>query len=234
MALLHVAYFYAISKIQVAAAILLEYLAPIFVAIFSILFWKEKASLIKIFSLVLAIGGCYLVVGAYSLQLLAMNRLGILSGLVAAVLFAAYTLLGERGMHRYSPWTMLFYCMACSALTWHIIYPPFHYVRADFTLTQWGLIIYIVVAGTILPFGLYFMGINYIRSTRAMITATLEPILAGFFAFLLLGETMEFFQILGGVLVISAIVLLQIQQEKDAYAPALIRARKNERSGKSL
>lgn len=37
--------------------------------------------------------------------------------------------------------------------------------------------------GTILPFGLYFMGINYIRSTRALITATLEPISAGFMAF---------------------------------------------------
>ena len=61
--------------------------------------------------------------------------------------------------------------------------------------------------GTAIPFGLYFVGINYIRSTRASITATLEPISAGFIAYLFLGEILEPLQILGGVLVIAAIVL---------------------------
>jgi len=225
MAMVHATYFFAISKIQVAAAILLQYLAPIFVAVYSISFWKERLTHIKLLSLVLAFGGCYLVVGGYNLQLLFMNRLGVLSGLAAAVSFSGYTLLGERGMHRYSPWTILFYALAFAALTWHIIYPPFHYLRAGFTLTQWGWIIYIVVAGTILPFGLYFVGINYIRSTRAIITATLEPISAGVLAFFLLGEVLEPFQIIGGVFVIGAIVLLQLQREKDEMTPALIRAR---------
>jgi len=230
MAGVHVAYFYAISKIQVAAAILLEYLSPIFVAVFSICFWKEKLTWVKAFALILAVSGCYLVVGGYDLQLMVMNRMGILSGLAAAVFFAAYTLLGERGMHRYSPRTLLFYALAFSALTMHVIYPPFHYLRGDFTVTEWGWIVYIVVLGTILPFALYFMGINYIRSTRAMITSTLEPISAGFIAFLFLGETLESFQIAGGGLVISAIVSLQLQRERDTLAPALIRARNKENS----
>jgi drug/metabolite transporter (DMT)-like permease len=68
------------------------------------------------------------------------------------------------------------------------------------------------------------MGINYIRSTRASITATLEPISAGFIAYLFLGETLEPFQVLGGILVITAIVVLQSQSEKDELTPELIRA----------
>jgi drug/metabolite transporter (DMT)-like permease len=79
--------------------------------------------------------------------------------------------------------------------------------------------------GTAIPFGLYFVGINYIRSTRASITATLEPISAGFIAYLFLGEILEPLQILGGVLVIAAIVLLQLQSEQDELTPELIRAR---------
>jgi drug/metabolite transporter (DMT)-like permease len=79
--------------------------------------------------------------------------------------------------------------------------------------------------GTAIPFGLYFVGINYIRSTRASITATLEPISAGFIAYLFLGEVLEPLQILGGVLVIVAIVLLQLQSEQDELTPELIRAR---------
>ena len=221
-------YFYAISKIQVAAAILLEYLAPILVAIFSICFWKERLTLSKVVALLLAFGGCYLVVGGYSLHLFLLNGMGIVGGLTAAVGFAGYTLLGERGMHRYGPWTVFFYAVAYSAIVWHILHPPFHYLGAGFDWLQWAWILYITIVGTIFPFGLYFIGVNYIRSTRAMITANLEPISAGFMAFLFLGETMEFLQILGGILVIGAILLLQVQQEEDEMTPVLIRNQKKE------
>jgi drug/metabolite transporter (DMT)-like permease len=90
--------------------------------------------------------------------------------------------------------------------------------------------LYIAFLGTAVPFGLYFVGINYIRSTRASITATLEPISAGFIAYFFLGETLEPFQVLGGILVVTAIVLLQLRGEKDALAPELIRARATQNS----
>ena len=226
MALVQSTYFYAISKIQVAAAILIQYLAPILVAVYSVCFWKEKLTEVKLIALVLSFSGCYLVVGGYNLQLLQMNRLGIIGGLASAVCAAGYSLLGERGMHRYKPSTVLFYSMAFGALTWHIIYPPFHYLEAGFSFYQWKWILYIVVMGTIIPFGLYFVGINYIRSTRALITATLEPISAGFMAFFFLGEAMETLQVIGGMAVVGAIVLLQAQREHDQMSPELIRARR--------
>jgi drug/metabolite transporter (DMT)-like permease len=229
MALVQGTYFYTISKIQVAAAILIQYLAPIFVAVFSMMFWNERATLCKITALCMAFGGCYLVVGGYDLELLRMNRLGIMGGLASAVCFAGYSLLGERGMHRYKPWTVLFYALVFSIPTWHILHPPFQYVRLAFDLSQWLWMVYIAVVGTILPFGLFFVGVNYIRSTRASITANLEPISAGFFAFFVLGETMEILQIAGGAMVIGAIVLLQIQQEQDMLAPAMIRAERDQR-----
>ena len=225
MALVQVTYFYAISKLQVAAAILLQYMAPILVALFSMCFWKERPTATKLGALVLSFLGCYLVVGGYNLQFVQMNRVGILWGLGAAVCYAGYALLGERGMHRYSPWTVLFYALAFSALSWHIFYEPFHYLRTGYSLTQWTGLCYIAVFGTAIPFGLYFVGINYVRSTRAMITATLEPISAGFIAYLFLGEALEPLQILGAALVIGAIILLQLRSERDEMTPELIRSR---------
>jgi drug/metabolite transporter (DMT)-like permease len=224
MALVQGTYFYTISKIQVAAAILIQYLAPIFVAVYAMLFWKERLTFFKIAALCMAFGGCYLVVGGYNLDLLRMNRLGIMGGVASAICFAGYSLLGERGMHRYKPWTVLFYALAFSIPTWHILDPPFQYIRIPFSPVQWLWMSYIAVVGTILPFGLFFVGVNYIRSTRASITATLEPICAGFFAFFFLGEKLAPLQIMGGVMVIAAIILLQIRQEHDEMAPALIRA----------
>jgi len=227
MAVVTGSYLYTISKIQVAAAILIQYLAPIFVAIFAMLFWKERPTFLKVTALFLAFGGCFLVVGGYNLALLQMNLLGILGGLTSAITFAGYSLLGERAMHRYRPWTVIFYALAFSALTWHVVYPPFTYLRAGYSVAQWGWIFYISIVGTILPFGLFFAGINHIRSTRASITATLEPIFAGFLAFILLGETLLLLQVVGGCMVILAIVLLQLQQEHDELAPALIRTEKD-------
>jgi len=223
MALVQVTYFYAISKIQVAAAIFLQYLAPVIVAFFSICFWRERVTGSKLIALVLSLGGCYLVVGGYNLQLLQMNRSGILCGLFSAICFAGYTLFGERGMHRYSPWTVLFYAFLFASLSWHVFYSPFQYLLAGYTTRQWFWMIYITVVGTVIPFGLFFVGVNHIRSTRAMITATLEPISAGVIAYLLLGETLEPLQILGGAMVVSAIVVLQGKLERDPLAPENVR-----------
>ena len=225
MALVQVTYFYAISKIQVAAAIFIQYLAPVMVAFFSICFWQERLTPTKFAALLLSLAGCYLVVGGYSLQLLKMNQLGILAGLASALCFAVYTLVGERGMHRYSPWTVLFYSFLFATITWHTLYPPFHYLGAHFTAAQWGWIFYVSVMGTVLPFGLFFVGVNYVRSTRASITATLEPISAGLFAYLFLGESLHPLQIVGGAMVVAAIVALQLKKEQDILSPASIRSR---------
>lgn len=223
MALVQVTYFYAISKIQVAAAIFLEYLAPSMVALFSIMFWRERLTGLKLLSVGLSLAGCYLMVGGHHLELLRMNWPGILSGLASAVCFAAYTLIGERGMHRYSPWTVLFYAFVFATLTWHLLYPPFHYLTASYTAAQWAGLLYVSVVGTVIPFGLFFVGVNHIRSTRAAITATLEPVSAGVLAYVFLGEILDPLQVMGGAMVVGAIILLQLHREHDRLTPALIR-----------
>ncbi len=223
MALVQVTYFYTISKIQVAAAIFIQYLAPVMVAFYSICFWKERLTTTKTAALTLSLGGCYLVVGGYSFHLLKMNQLGIAAGVSSALCFAGYTLVGEKGMHRYSPWTVLFYSFLFATITWHTLYPPFQYLRADFTPVQWGWIFYVSIMGTVLPFGLFFVGVNYVRSTRASITATLEPISAGLFAYLFLGETLQPPQMAGGAMVVAAIVMLQLKKEQDDLCPESIR-----------
>lgn len=106
---------------------------------------------------------------------------------------------------------------------WNVIYQPFEFVRADYNITEWGHIAFVVVLGTLAPFGLYFVGINYIRSTRAMITATLEPMASCIIAYFYLGEKVTLLQGVGAAIMIAAIMLLQLYQEKDPLAPAVIR-----------
>lgn len=226
MAAVQGTYFYAISKIQVAAAILLQYLAPVLVATFSVLFWRERLSWSTVAALGLALAGCYLVVGGYNLELLRLNRAGLLGGLASAVAFAAYSLLGERAMGRYSPWTVIFYAMAFAGVVLHLVYPPANVLRPPYHASQWGRLLYIGSLGTAVPFGLFLAGINHVRATRASITATLEPITAGILAFFLLGEAMAPLQLLGGAAVLVAITLLQLGRDDTRMAPAQLRAQR--------
>jgi drug/metabolite transporter (DMT)-like permease len=128
-------------------------------------------------------------------------------------------------MLRHEPWTVVFYAFVFAAVTWNVIQEPFHFMKSGYSQAQWGYVVYIAIVGTLLPFGLFFEGVNRLRSTRATITSTAEPISAGFLAYLFLGEVLEPLQILGGALVIAAIVLLQLQQERNELAPQTIRTK---------
>ena len=83
----HYSYYYAIGKTNVATAILLQYLAPAFILLFAVLIQGETCSLAKISALCFAFLGCFLMVGGYDLELLKMNRAGVLAGLASAGFF---------------------------------------------------------------------------------------------------------------------------------------------------
>ena len=203
-------YLLAISKINVAAAILLHYTGPVFVALYVVFIQRQKLR----FNITLAISGtligCFLVVGAYNLQLFALNRIGIIAGILAAVSFAVYSILSDYGMRKYTPWTVLLYGLLFAALMWNTLHPPLEAFFHRYSPVQWGWILFIGICGTIFPFGLYFEGVKRIQPTHASITATLEPISAGVIAAVFLGEVMAPLQIIGGLIVIVSIIILQL------------------------
>ena len=225
MAAVQFTYLYAISKIHVAAAILLQYMAPIFIALYIVVFTRERLKPATVTAIAMATLGCYLVVGAYNLDILTLNKAGIIGGLCSAIAFAFYSVQSEYGMRHYRPWTVLFYALLFAALAWNIFFPPLKaFFRHSSTLV-WFWIIYVGLMGTVVPFGLYNEGINLIRSTRASITGMLEPITAGVISYFFLGEVLEPWQLLGAALVIAAIILLQVKQEVDDKAPEVLRAK---------
>jgi len=219
MGAVQVTYLVAISKIKVAMAILLQYLAPFFVAAYSWLFLQESMNRWKVLSMLLAFAGCFLVLEAYTVSFFSMNIEGVAAGLLSAGFFSFYSLLGERTMGSYSPWTVLFYALLFSSVLFNVFLPIQDIMLWKAEL-RWCLsVLYIIVCGTVLPFGLYYMGIEHLRSTRASIVATLEPISAGFLSFIFLGEILTPWQIFGGFLVIVAIGVIQSRREIDLKAP---------------
>ena len=225
MASVQFTYLFAISKIHVAAAILLQDMAPAIIAVYSLVFARESLSRTTLLAMIGSGAGCYLLVGAYNLDILSMNSAGITAGLLSAAAFATYSLMGEYGMRRYGPWTVLFYALLFAAALWNIVRFPLEAFFHSYSSTEWVLILYIAILGTLVPFGLFLEGINLIRSARASITVMLEPIIAGILSYIFLHEVMEPLQLTGGVLVIASVVLLQMKQEYDDKTPDILRAK---------
>ncbi len=225
MALVQFTYLYSISLINVAAAILLEYLSPVFIALYSIAVEREMPGRGVLLAMAGTVSGCYLVVGGYHLDPTAMNPKGIVVGIFSGISFAAYSVCGEYGMRRYHPWTVLFYALLFSAVTWNVAYPPFDFATRRYTAEEVGWMLYIVIFGTIIPFGLFLGGISLLRSARACVTATLEPIAAAAVSYVFLGEALEPLQIAGGALVIASIATLQLRRDYDDRTPDRIRGR---------
>ena len=195
---------------------MLNYTGRVFVAFYAVIFRCQKLTSRSVLALLGTLVGCFLVVGAYNLDLLSLNRSGIVGGLLAAMAFATYTLLSEYGMRKYNPWTVLLYALLSATLAWNVLYAPLEAVLQFYAPLEWIWIVFIAVCGTILPFGLYFEGIRRIRSTHASITATLEPITAGVISALFLGEMLSPLQMLGAILVIVSIIGLQWKTQNKA------------------
>ncbi len=203
-------YYFAISKIQVAAAILLQYQAPVFVALFALVFARERLTAVIAAALSGALIGCYLLVGAYKLDLLHMNREGIAGGLASAVCFAWYSVSSSYAMRRYTPWAVVFFSFLGAAVLWNILHPPLEAFSQPGSAWEWWWVFFISIFGTVFAFWFYTAGIGLIGPTRASITATLEPITAGLISYLFLNETLEALQIAGALMVIAAVVSLQL------------------------
>ena len=78
-----------------------------------------------------------------------------------------------------------------------------------FSLPVWLLLLYVVVAGTMITFLLVAAALRHISATRVGIVAMLEPVAASVVAFLWLGESFGAAQLVGGAIVLIAILLAQ-------------------------
>lgn len=216
LAAVHYTYFKTISLTDVATAILLEYLAPVIVLAVGVLFLGHRFNWTLPVGVALSIAGCALVVGAIGGQGLQVSPAGIAWGLSSAAFFAGYSLMGGIASTRYHPLTLLVYGLGFAALFWLVVLGPMPILRLFTSLPTALAVVSMAVISTIIPFAAFLMALRHIAPTNATIASTVEPALAGVGAYALFGETMTLIQLLGGLLVVAAIIVVQLPQAEPA------------------
>jgi len=220
MAMVNFTYLLTISETNVATAIFIQYLAPILTAVWAWLVEKKHVGRLMRAALTVAMVGSVLLIFGGTARLL-ISPLGLAAGLASALFFAFYTIFGQKGVGRVSPWTLLCYGLLFGTLFWlgtdvvlALAGHPLQVGGVFRDLTMWGFFLYIAVLATIVPFGLYLSGLTSISPTSATITGMLEPVVAGVASYLLLGETLRGVQLMGGGLIVGAVVLLQVGRSR--------------------
>jgi drug/metabolite transporter (DMT)-like permease len=113
---------------------------------------------------------------------------------------------------------MLAYSLATAAVVWLPLAPPWRVLLAPHSPATWTGFAVVVIFGTVVPFGLYLAGLARIRAAHASVTSCLEPVVAAAVAFVVLGERLEGFQLVGGALILAGIALLHVRAEETSAA----------------
>jgi drug/metabolite transporter (DMT)-like permease len=220
LALVQWFYFLAIHRLEIGIALLIQYLAPVLVALWARYVFHEPVRRRIWIALALALAGLALVVEVWSG--LSLDAAGVAASLGAAGSYALYLLMAEHRIAERDPISLVCLGFLFASLLWAIVQPWWSFPGgivgddvslrghlASWHLPVWSLLAWMVVLGTIVPFGLLVGALRHIAATRAGIVAMLEPVVGTIVAWAWLGESLGTTQILGGIVVLAAIFLAQ-------------------------
>lgn len=213
-------YFVAIDRLPVGMALLLEYQAPILVALWARLVQKEAVLPRMWVGLLLATGGLAAATGITSGA--TFDPVGIAAGFGAAVCFAAYFLIGEHGVGALDPLRVIVWSFLVASVALNLVSPITDFDTAlldegvsllgalsDYRAPVWLLLTWIVVLGTVVPFGVELSALRHLKATTVTMVAMLEPVGVSALGWVWFDERMDAVALTGGVAVVLGIVLAQ-------------------------
>jgi drug/metabolite transporter (DMT)-like permease len=220
IALVQWLYFVAIENLPVGVALLIEFTAPLFVALFARFVYKDHVRRRIWVAVAMCITGLALVVELWTG--VAFSTVGVTAAFGGALALTAYLLMAERERRHRDAASLSFYGFLFAALLWAVLQPLWKFpwnvlddrVSLQGNLSEhsapvWLLVGFVIVIGTFVTFSLLTGALRHISATRASIVATLEPVVATVIAWAWLGESFGPTQLVGGAVVIAGILVAQ-------------------------
>lgn len=211
MAFFNWCYFQAIKEVSLSVAAVLLYTGPAFVVILSRIFLKEALTPLKIISLLATFLGCCLVVGWLPDMNQNITLYGLILGLGSGLGYGLYSVIGKPATSRYSPLTITTYTFIIAALFLLPLVQPAPALQLLATTPAWPYILALSLIPTVIAYLLYTRGLSMLESSRASITATIEPVIAVLIGIFFLGDQLTLWQVLGMVFILAAVISIQFE-----------------------
>jgi drug/metabolite transporter (DMT)-like permease len=213
-------YYLAIQKTNVATAITLQYTSPILVLLYMVARRRQRATLRRVGSVMLAVFGIALTVGIIGPGKFRVSLGGLVAAELASAAFAYYNVAAGSLLERYDRWRVLVMALAAAAVFWQIVNPPWKIIAAHYGGPEWLFLTVFAITSVLLPFSFYFAGLQYLDATRAVVTSSLEPVFSIAIAAAVLGESLGVMQFVGISVVLIATIAVQLpERPKRERAP---------------
>lgn len=211
-------YFVAIVRMPVSVGLIIEFTAPIWIALWIKFVRKQHVPQSMWIAVFLAFSGLLLIAQVW--RGLTFDGIGLIAAFLDAFALTAYFLLGEKWGKRAATETLMLYGFGISMLFWWITLPLWSYpteffnkqidLRGQLAGTEgrgWMLILFVIVVGTLIPYTANLIGITKTSASSASVIGMLEPVLAGIFAWIWISETFNAIQLVGAAAVITGIYI---------------------------
>jgi len=198
------AFFTALTMAPAGLVAILLYLYPAFVTLMATIFLKKPVTILKLVALSLTLGGTILIIGLDGGQ---GQNLGIVLAIAAAFFYSIYILVGSKVISHAGAFPASTIVIIAAGVVFSGIVAV-KGVKFPTTSIGWVSVLAIALVSTALAFVTFFAGLKRIDPENASMISTLEPVVTVTLAVIVLGETMTLPKILGGVMILTAVVLL--------------------------
>lgn len=197
------AFFTALSLGSAGLAALLLYLYPALVALLSRAVLKHPLSPVQVGAVATALAGSALTVGAAPEG----SAVAVLFGLLAALIYSAYILVGSRLPGNVTPTASSAVVISAAALVYAAV-AVVRGVSLPVGAAGWLAIVAIALVSTAMAIAFFLAGLERLGPVRASIYSVLEPVFTLVLASTFLGERLTVPRLAGGALILAAVVVL--------------------------
>ena len=204
------AYLKSIYESNAGTATVLQYVCPVGILAYTCLKDWVAPTITEVLSMILAIGGTFLIATHGQLDHLSVTPAGLFWGLFAAFTYALYILIPIQLIKRWGsiPVIGVGMTLAGLALTPFSSILHFHW---RLSMEVYLALVGIILVGTILAYTLFLKATSLVGPVKSSLLAAVEPISAVFFAFFLMHEQFYLLDFVGMFMILSAVVLISIK-----------------------
>lgn len=201
-------YLAAVARFEASQVALVFGVYPVLVTIAAILVGRERGSFRRAVALAMALGGVALVLGGAT-GAGAFDPVGALLSLGSAAVYTCYILVGDRIVSDVPPVPLA--ALVCSGAAASCLTASLVVGGPDLGIsaTGWGWLAAIALVSTVGAILLFFAGLARVGPTVASLLSTVEPVVTVGSAALVFHESMSPIQVVGGALVLAAVIVVQ-------------------------
>ncbi len=222
IALTQFLYYLAIERLPIGIALLIEFTAPLVIAIWFRFGLGQPTRRVVWAALLTAIGGLAIVAEAW--EGFTLDPLGAAYAVGAMLALVVYFVTADVQVRRpepRDPVSLTMWGMGAAALAWALVAPwwsfPFDALGGGVQLLgaagpvvpAAALAGWMVVLGTVVPFSLVVLSMQHLRASQASMVGLTEPIFATAIAWLVLGEALSPIQIVGAAVVLGSVLVAE-------------------------